>query len=509
MSKPSILLATVFAAFTLLLSQNAMAESVINWVANISYRNMNPASNYGSEIYVLGNVYETLFHYKDGKVLPNLATSWEKSNNGKTWTVTLRKGVKFQDGSPFDAAAVKKSFEYTRDLGKGAGFLYAGLETVETPDRHTAVFQFKDPTALDLVASGQYGSYLIAPAAIDKGDEWMKLGNAIGTGPYKLTKFEQGKLLVLDKFDEYWGGWEPGQVDRAIHPYVNEASTRVQMVRSGEADIARVPAAQMENMSALPDVSVTNSPGWRNQFYMINTQKYPTDNIKFRQALVYLWDHDTVLKDIFQGAATRPVAPIPATMWGHGKYDTGTYDPQKALELLEKSGVPKKDWKIKAMFSNSNQEQRDAIELFQANAAAVGVEVELELHKVSTTYMTNARNLENSGHLNSMVWWPAYPTPSDWMLTLFKTEKKPAWNLSYYYNEEFDRLADKAVEIEGIDVKASEAAYIAAQDKLMQDVVGIFYADVNRVDAYSSDIKNMEAANNAAYESLFLYKLRK
>ena len=509
MKRLTRLLSAGLIAMTAVLPQQAMAENDITWVANISYRDMNPASTYGSETYVLGNVYETLFRYEDGEVKPGLATAWERSNGGKTWTVKLREGVRFHDGSPLDSAAVKKSFEYTRDLGKGAGFLYAGLQSVDTPDPQTVVFNFDKPIAFDLVAAGQYGAFVIAPAAVDKGHEWMTQGNAIGTGPYMLTKFEQGKLLVLDKFDDYWGGWEPGQIDRAIHPYVNEASTRVQMVRSGEADIARIPAAQMEAMDALPNVSVMNSPGWRNQIYMINTQKYPTDNKMFRQALVHLWDFDTVIQDIFQGAATRPVAPVPTTMWGHGTYDTGSFDPEKALELLENSGVPRKDWKIKAMFSNSNQEQRDAIELFQANAAAIGLDVELELHKVSTTYLTNARDPENSGHLNSMVWWPAYPTPSDWMLTLFKTEKKPAWNLSYYYDPEFDRLADRAAEIEGMNVEDSVSAYVAAQDKLMEDVVGIFYADVNRVYAHSSDLKHVEAGNNPAYECLFLYELRK
>ncbi len=494
---------------TVLLSGQASAENVLNWVANISYRNMNPASGYGSETYVLGNVYETLFHYRDGEVLPKLATSWEKSDDSRIWTVRLREGVKFHDGSDFDAAAVKKSFEYTRDLGKGAGFLYAGLEDVETPGSHTAVFRFKDPIAFDLVASGQYGSYLIAPAAIDKGDDWMTQGNTIGTGPYKLTKFEQGKLLVLEKFDDYWGGWEPGQIDRVVHPYVNEASTRVQMVRSGEADIARIPAAQMESVGAETAVDIANMPSWRTGLYMINHQKYPTDNRKFRQALLHLWDHDSVMRDIFHGAASRPVAPVPTTMWGHGTYDTGKFDPALALKLLEESGVPRKDWKIKAMFSNSNQEQRDAIELFQANAAAIGLEVELELHKVSSTYLANARDKENSGHLNSMIWWPAYPTPSDWMITLFKTEKKPAWNLAYYYDTEFDSLADEAVATEGVDIDAAATAYVRAQDKLMEDIVAIFFADINRVYGYNSSLGNMEAANNPAYESLFVYQLRK
>jgi peptide/nickel transport system substrate-binding protein len=323
-----------------------------------------------------------------------------------------------------------------------------------------------------------------------------------------LTKYEQSKLVVLDKFDDYWGGWKPGQIDRLIHPQVFEASTRVQMIRSGEADISQIPASQVKTLDALANVSVLNAAGWRNQMYLINTQKYPTNNAKFREALMHLWDHDTVLRDIFLGTATRPVAPIPVTMWGHGDYNTGAFDPENALRLLGESGVPKKDWNIRAMYSNSNQEQRDAIELFQANAATIGLQVELEPHQSSKSYMSKARSLETAGHMNSMVWWPAYPTPSDWLYTLFRTQKKTSWNLSYYANPEFDKLVDAAADAEGVNVDDSAAAYIAAQNMLMKDTPAIFYADVNRVYAYSSRLKGIENSNNPAYETLFLYNMR-
>ncbi|TIX86216.1 MAG: ABC transporter substrate-binding protein [Mesorhizobium sp.] len=484
-----------------------VTKNTLTWPWAISYTNMNPAASYAAEIYVLGNVYETLFVYSDGKVLPKLATEWERGEGGKTWTVKLREGVKFHDGSPLNSAAVKKSFEYTRDLGKGASWLYAGLEIVETPDEYTVIFRFKDIIAFDLVAGAQYGGFVIGPAAIDKGDDWLNQGNAVGTGPYKLAEFQQGKLIVLDKFEDYWGGWESGQFDRVIHPYVAEVSTRVQMIRSGEADVVPyIPASQVESLDALPNVSVANIPSWRTQFYMINTQKYPTDNLKFRQALVHLWDYESVLKDIFHGIAKKPVGPVVSSLWGHGSYDVGTFDRQKALGLLEESGVPKKDWKIKALFYGGNQEQIDAIELFQANAAAVGLDVELDLQQVAATYNTKARSPETTGHLNAMVNWPSYPSPSDFV-SIFKSEEKPVWNFSYHRDEEYDRLVAEGFKLEGVDKDAAAKAYIAAQDRLMQNAVAIFYADVNRVVAYSSDIKGMDQANNPAYEWLSLYSL--
>ncbi|TCU31451.1 ABC transporter substrate-binding protein [Rhizobium azibense] len=482
-------------------------KNTLTWITDFSYQHMSPASTDSAEISALGNVYETLFVYKDGKVLPKLASSWDRSDGGKTWTIRLREGVKFHDGSLLNSVAVKKSFEFQRDLGKGGSYLYAGLENVETPDEDTAIFRFKNAIAFDLVAAGQYGGFVIGQAGVDKGDDWLRQGNAVGTGPYVLKDFQQGKQIVLDRFDEYWGGWESGQIDRVIHPYVADEATRIQMVHSGEADITPVPASQIKSVDALPNVSVMNALAWRTDLFFLNVQKYPTDNLKFRQALVHLWDYDTVLKDIYYDTAKKPVGTIPLTVWGHGTYDVGTFDPEKALALLEESGIPRKDWKIKAMFS-AQKERNDAIELFRANAAAVGLEVELELYQVYNTYASKARSLETSGHMNSSTWWPSYPTPADTLVYLFHSQKA-LFNVSYYRDEEYDRLVDEGLKLEGVDRDAAAKTYIAAQDRLMQNAVAIFYAEPNRVFAYSSDLNGVEENNNPAYEWLSIYSLRK
>jgi peptide/nickel transport system substrate-binding protein len=491
----------------LLLTQSAMAENTLTWPTPDVYKDLDPASAYDLEALMLGNVYETLTFYENGEVLPRLATSWEKSDEGATWTVKLRSGVKFHDGSTLDSAAVRKSMLYVRDLGQGAAFLYANLKDVETPDSQTAVFKFSAPIAFDLIASAQNGSYIIAPAAIDKGHEWMKAGNAIGTGPYKLTKFDPGKLTVLEKFDAYWGGWKPGQIDRVIHPVVFEPSTRVQMVQSTENVVALVPMSQLKSLEALPNVSVAAGTSWRNYMFTLNTQKYPTDNKKFREALAHLWNYDAVIENVFHGRASRPVGPLPVNMWGHGEYKMPDFDPAEALKLLEESGVPKKDWKVTATYTTAKPEYADAIELFQATAAEAGVQVELVPHQSGATLMAKMRKLDTSYNMSPMVWWPVYPTPSDWLFSQYRTQKDVSFNLSYYSNAAFDAAVDKATAAEGVDLKGSAETYIAAQDILMKDTPAIFYADSQRAYAHSSNIDGMEKSLNPGYETLFVYDL--
>lgn len=501
-------LVAVAAAGVLGAGQASAADNTLTWPSRYSFKDWDPAATYSEETYVLGNIYETLTFYVDGKVEPRLATSWEKSDGGATWTMQLREGVKFHDGADFNAEAVKKSVLWTKEQGRGASFLWGGLDSVETPSSHTIVFKFKSPIALDLVASGQYGSYIISPGALDKGHDWMQEGQGYGTGPYKFVKVEPGVQVVLEKFDDYWGGWEEGQIDRVIVKNVAEGSTRIQMITSGEADVTAVPTDQVKTVDAVDGVSITQGTSWRNSMFLFNFKKPPTDNQKFRQALTHLWDYESVLNDLMFGVATAPVGPLPKSMWGHGNYDLPKFDPAMAKKLLEESGVPQSEWKVSAMYIGSVGAYANTMELFQATAAEVGVEVELIPGDWGTIW-GKAKQLESSANIQSMTWWPAYATPQDWLWAQWRTEEKALFNLSFYANPDFDSALDAAVAAEGVDLKASAAKYIEAQDILMKDTPAIFFADVDRYYAHSDKIKGMEKQFNPAYETLFIYELRK
>ena len=441
----------------------ASAANTLTWPSRASYKDWDPGATYSEETYILGNVYETLTFYQDGEILPRLATSWEKSDDGATWTVQLRQGVKFHDGADFDAAAVKKSIMYIKDGGRGAFFLWLGLLDIEIPSSHTAVFKFAYPVALDLVASGQYGSYMMSPGSIDNGHEWMqqKEGQGFGTGPYKLISVDPGVQVVLEKFDDYWGGWEDGQIDRVIVKTVTEGSTRIQMMKSGEADLAVIPAEQVSSVDAADGVSVSQGGSWRNGMYLFNFKKYPTDNAKFRQALTHLWNYEIVLNELMHGIGSAPVGPLPKSMWGHGTYDMPNYDIAMAQKLLAESGVPREDWKVTVYYLNSVDYFTDSIELFQATAAEAGVTVELFPGEWGVIW-DKAKNLESAANMLSIVWWPAYATPADWLYAQFRTEEAALFNLSHYANPEFDAALDAAMGTEGVDQAEAAKLYIAA-----------------------------------------------
>ncbi|MFA6311354.1 MAG: ABC transporter substrate-binding protein, partial [Sterolibacterium sp.] len=203
-------------------------------------KDWDPSIASSTEVILLSNVYEPLLWYNPngGKQLftPALATSWGVSKDGRTWTFNLRKHVKFHDGSRFDAAAAKASLERTIKLGKGSAFIWGAVEAVSAPNSHTLTIKTRIPVPIDLIASSQYAAYMISPAAMEKGTDWFNQGHGAGTGPYRVRQWNRGQEVVLDRFDEYWGGWKPGQVSRVTLKIVQEAATQVQMIRSGEAD---------------------------------------------------------------------------------------------------------------------------------------------------------------------------------------------------------------------------------------------------------------------------------
>jgi peptide/nickel transport system substrate-binding protein len=441
-----------------------------------------PSVAFSLEVYLFRQVYETLTYYNTPgampQVLPGLATSWEVSPDGLTWTFKLRKGVKFHDGEPFNAAAVKYSIDRTKKLGKGAAFIWGAVAEIKVVDDYTVQFVCKNPAPLDIIASAQYGAYIFSPKAGEKGTDWFMQGNEAGTGPYKVDHYEKSQEVILSKFDEYWGGWDGKHFERAILKVVSEASTHIQMLKSGEADYSNSIAADaLPAMRKTPGVTVLTPNVWRNAQWLINTQKAPTDNVKIRQAICYAFDYEGFVNGIADGNATIPSGVIPPTLWGHNP-DLRKYslDLEKAKKLVAESGVPKDKLKLRIAYISTTQEYSQSAQMLQANLAQIGITVELTPGPWSTIW-DQAKNLDTAPNIQSMTWWPTWPSPSDWLIGLFKTEEKALFNLSHYANPQYDALVDKGVKLEGVDRAAATKAYQDAQELLVDDAAAVFFAD--------------------------------
>lgn len=495
---------------TLSLSLSAANARTLTYAMYGDIKDWDPAVAFSLEVMMLANVYEPLLWYmpdaKGGFFKPALATDWSASEDGLSWTFKLREGVTFQDGTPLNAEAAKQSLDRTREMRQGAWYIWESVESIEATGTHELVITTKSPQPIDLIASSQYGSYIYSPTAAEQGTDWFNQGNAAGTGPYEVRQWSQGQQVILGANEDYWGGWEDNQFERVILRVVTENATQVQMLMSGEADfISLIPTDIVERVNEQEGLSAYAVPSWKNSQFLINTQNYPTDNRQFRQALTHLWDYDSVVNEVYEGFASIGEGPIPKIMWGHnGNLDTPTFDPERATELLQASGVPESDWKVSMAYISTDEGYKNSALLFQARAAQVGVEVELLPGEWGVIW-NQAKNLDTAPNLQSMTWWPTYATPSDWLIGLFRTEEKTLFNLSHYSNPEYDRLVTEGAELEGYDREAAISNYEEAQRILVDDAVAIFYADIQSRVARASDLGGVQ--ENPAYNAVFFYDL--
>lgn len=488
------------------------ASNTLTYAMYGDIKDWDPAVAFSLEVIMLANVYEPLIWYNppgsEQRFSPALATSWQASDDGTTWTFNLREGVTFHDGTPFDAAAAKASLERTIEMEQGAYYIWDPVERIEAPDAETLVIHTSRPAPIDLIASSQYGAYMYSPAAAEKGTDWFNEGHAAGTGPYRVRQWAQGQQVVLEHFDDYWDGRDDDQFDRVFLRVVTENATQLQMLQSGEADfISLVPADAMTRLNERDDVTAELMPSWKNSQFLINVDKSPTDNLSFRRALVHAWDYATVTGEIYANSAVPARGPVPATMWGHDpSIDTPAFDLSEAERLIAESGVAPEDRRISMAYIGTSEEYQNAALLYQQTLQQIGIEVELKPGPWGTIW-DQAKDPDTAPNLQSMTWWPTYATPSDWLIGLFRTEDPTLFNLSHYSSTEFDETVNEAVRLEGIDRDKAIAKYHEAQQILMEDAPAIFYADLQSRIARQTSIEGFEP--NPAYNAVFFHELRR
>ncbi|HZT19400.1 MAG TPA: ABC transporter substrate-binding protein [Dongiaceae bacterium] len=471
-------------------------------VDGIDVKDWDPAVAYGHESYVLNNIYDPLTRYntKERKLEPALATSWSVSDDGLAWTFKLRPNVKFHSGAPMTAGAIKTMLDRNIKMNQGAQYLWGGA-TVTAPDDSTLVIKTKDPLPIDLVSSASYAAMIYSPAAAAAGNAWFQKGNADGTGPYKLAQWIPNQQIVLERNRDYWGGWKGDEADRIIIRIVSEVSTQLQMLRSGEADMtfATIPFDMIGTLTKDPNIKVEVVDSWQYLPAPINVQLAPTNNLKFRQALTHIMDYDTVAKQIYAGLASVPEGPTPMALPGAIKYDMPKFDLDLAKKLLAESGVPQDQWKITWVAYGGVDVLKNVALLFQADAAKVGVKVEIVQGEWGVMW-DKQKHLETSFNVFPFRNWPDYATIQP--ESLFETQKENvSFNLSHYSDPEVDKLIEEGTKLEAVDKKACYKAWQQAYQKVIDDAAAMFIADTKRIIAHRANLEGV--TTDPAYETVF------
>lgn len=294
---------------------------------------------------VATNIYDGLtYRGPDLKLVPGLATAWEELDGGKRLRFTLREGVKFHNGEPFNAEAVKFTFDRLLGVEGSKGpqkSNYAVIEKVEIIDEKTVDLHLKTPDPVLLTKLAGYGAMIVPPKYIqEKGEDYFN-AYPVGTGPFKFVSYEPKVGIKLEAFADHWGG--APKLSNLNYRFISEPATAVAELQAGRVDLVIPPTIPIGMIPTIQDDSnleIITSAGPTVYALRFNTRDGITKDPKVRKALILGVDRDTIIQSILGGQAD-PIASF------QGKLSFGfdpamkplPYDPEQAKALLKEAGV--------------------------------------------------------------------------------------------------------------------------------------------------------------------------
>ncbi|GAW27686.1 ABC transporter substrate-binding protein [Carboxydocella sp. JDF658] len=414
----------------------------------------------GESIYVTQQIFDTLVEYKQDstEIQPALAESWEASKDGLEWTFKLRQGVKFHDGTPFNAEAVKFNFDRWRDKNnpyhQGDFEYYAAMfggfpgiiKEVKAVDEYTVKFILEKPNAPFLANLAMAAFGISSPDAIKKyGQDYFK--NPVGTGPFKFVEWKKDDKVVLVKNEEYWG--EKAKVDKVIFRTIPDNSARLMELKAGTIDaMIGVNPDDVEGIKNDPNLQLLLRPSMNVGYLAMNTEKKPFDNVKVRQAINHAINKQALIDAFYAGLAKPAKNPLPPSLWGYNdEVKDYEYDPAKAKALLAEAGFPNgfktRLWAMPVARPYMPQPKQIA-EAIQKDLAAVGIQAEIVTFDWGT-YLQKGENGEHELYL--LGWTGDNGDPDNFLYVLLdkdNTTKGSASNVAFYKNDKVHDLLIKA-----------------------------------------------------------------
>ena len=432
---------------------------------------------------VLSSVYDTLIRFKEGSFTqePGLATAWKMSPDGLTYTFTLRKGVKFHDGTPFDAEAVK--FTYDRLLDPKhpfaetgpfpfASFYYGVIKEVAVVDPGTVRFTLKQPFSPLLNNLTLNTGRIVSPAAVKK---WGKefASHPVGTGPFQFVSWDKNVRIVLDANPGYWGG--APKLDRLVFRPLVEEQTRVTELLSGGVDfIVDVPPDNVDQVKKDARLAFYSQPGPHIWWVTLNVQKKPFSDVKVRRAVNHAVNRDAIANDLLKRTATAAIGPIPPSItWAFTDQVTKyPYNPELAKKLLAEAGYPNG---FPAVFwipesGSGMQSPKTMAQSIQADLAAVGISASIQTFEWGAYLNKYGKGFGQEADMGAMSFMldPGDPAP---MLSLV-IDSKGGFRGAPYANPEVDKLLDEATRT--TDLKRRGDLYKQVQKLVVDDAPWIF-----------------------------------
>lgn len=406
---------------------------------------------------ILVNCYEGLVRYRPGTLepAPALAESWEIAADGLTYRFRLRPGVRFHDGTRFDAEAVRFNLERLLDPAHPyhatgpfpLAFFFEVIERVEVIDALTVQLHLREPFAPLLSNLAYPTGLMVSPAAV------RRLGagigrHPVGTGPFRFVDWRAGQRVQLARFDDYHG--PPARLQRLIFRPIDDPMTRVAELLAGGVDLAL--ELSPDNVAAFrerPGFQVLEAAGPHLWFLLLNLRDSPLAERAVRQALAHAIDRATLLHEVLRDTAEPAVGPVPRAFgWAHDPTLTAVdYDPARARALLAAAGhgqglrldflVPRGGAGMLAPLTMASA--------IQGDLARVGVELRIQSFEWNAYLAQVNAGLEGRGDLAAMAWMTNDPdTLPALALRCDALPGQGGFNSGYYCNPALDALIEAA-----------------------------------------------------------------
>ena len=448
---------------------------------------------------ILMNIYDGLVRYKDGtlEVEPALATGWDVSDDGTIYTFTLREGVKFHDGSDFNAEAV--TFNFDRMLNEDhpfydtgpfpLAFFFSAVETVEAVDDLTVKFTLNGPYAPFLSNLAYPTGLIVSPAAVEQhGADFGR--NPSGTGPFVFREWRSNEAVLVEANPDYWDG--APSLQAVVFRPITDANTRTAEMLAGGIDLmVEVPPVALSEFQG-DAYSIHEQAGPHVWFLILNAKEGPFADKRVRQAANYAVNKAALVDEVLEGTAEVAAGPTPpAFAWAYNEsLEPYPYDPDKARALLAEAGAEGAE--LTFFVTEGGSGMLDPVAMgtaIQADLKAVGFDVTIETYEWNTFLGEVNPGLEGKADMAEMAWMTNDPDTLPFLaLRTAAWPDQGGFNSGYYSNPKVDELLEAARVATDQDERAR--LYKEMQEIVQEDAPWVFVANWKQNAVTSDRVEN-------------------
>jgi peptide/nickel transport system substrate-binding protein len=433
------------------------------------------------------------------EIAPALATSWELSDDGLMWTFKLREGVKFHDGTTFNADAVVFSFERQRDKQNPYYSKYfarwrakfGNVKLTEKVDAHTVRIHLNKPQPTLLANLAFYIGYIVSPTAVMKDKDGFR-ENPVGTGYFKFVRWIKDDIIEYEANTDYWDG--PPKFDRLIVKVIPDNEVRLLALKKGEVHVAYgIPYAHFGEMEKSEDMKIYSTTTLGVAWVALNNEEKPFDNPKVRKAVRMAINRDRLFQIVFYGLGKPAKQIMPPSWWGHNaNIPEPEYNPDKAKSLLAEAGYPNGFKTDLISWTNPrpyNPSPRDTVALIKSDLKKIGVDVEIKMMRWNTFRESRGKG----GYGMTLAGWISSTLDPDGIIyPLFHSSyirKIDAINWARWRNARSDQLLVEARSI--YDQEKRDGLYQQVAQEIDNDDVAVFIAHPVAAIGARSNVKNI------------------